>query len=168
MDLSGSMKNGDPYFLLRSYCRTAKIKSKAYGYSERSYRDMYKYLTYPLILLSATNTILSGFTEHPYIVMGIAFSSLVLVGFNQSICPKDKEHMACTVKVEFGEISGNVKQFIMENNKTVEEVKNYSALIHEQLQIWNGLSPPIRDIFVKKAEELYIDRHRSHSKESKV
>jgi len=163
---SNSTKSGDPYYLLKIYGKTAKIKSKAYSYSEAYFRQMYKYLTYPLIILSASATMLSGFDAHPFsswVVMGISLTTLILVGFNQAINPKDKENRANQIKTEFGEISGNVKQFIMENNKTRQEIKIYGQLIHEQLNIWNSLSPPIKDKFIEKAEKLYASRSRNHS-----
>lgn len=40
----------DPYFLLKGYARDAKIKAKAYAYSENYYRNLNKLFTYPIVV----------------------------------------------------------------------------------------------------------------------
>ena len=154
--------NNNPYGLLKSYMKNAKIKSKAYSYSEKYYRNLYKYLSYPLVVITATNTVLSGFSLNPYILMGLSFSSLVLIGFDKLINPKDKEHKANQIQSEFGEINRNIKQFVSENNKSRDEIKSYSQTINEVINIWESLSPPIQDKFITKAQNDYAKKIRKH------
>ncbi len=69
MSNSGSLKFGepDPYRLLRSYSKEAKIKSKAYGYSEGYYRWLYKILNHPTIIISAGLSVMSGLNVNEYV-----------------------------------------------------------------------------------------------------
>lgn len=153
----------DPYVLLRSYGRDAKIKSKAYGYSEAYYRWLHKVLTYPLVVLSAISTVISGFDIHPYsnyVVMGLSMVTLVIVGFNQAVQPKDKEMRANQLNVEYNEIASNIRQFIHENSKSDIQVKAYSEIIHSEMNIWHSLAPPIQRRFIVTARRECVSRAR--------
>lgn len=153
----------DPYALLRSYVNTAKVKSKAYGYSEGYFRWLYKVFTYPLVILSAMGSILAGLDVDKHVLMGISVATLILTGFNQAINPKSKEKSANQMSVEMNEIASNCKQFIYSNNRTAVEIKAFSEIIHEQLNIWNSLAPPIQDKFLTKALKECAKRSRKHN-----
>ena len=154
-----------PYKLLHDYKKQATIQSNAYKYSEGFYRSLHKWLTYPIILLSAVSTILSGFNINHYSIMSISFSTLVLVGFERAINPKDKEQKSCQIKIEMNEIASNIKQFILNNHRTEEEIKQYTQLIHEQINIWNSIAPPIQDMYITKSTNKYAERTRKHKQE---
>lgn len=156
------IKQNDPYFLLRQYSKDSKVKSKAYSYSESYYRNMYKFFTYPLVVLSSVSTVLAGFHVNEYVLMGISLVTLTLVGFNQVIKPKDKEHEANKVKTEFAEISSDCKKFIYTNNRTSDDIRNFCEVIHELINTWNSLSPPIKDRFITQAKKEYASRSRAH------
>lgn len=154
----------DPYKLLKQYLRTAKVKSKAYSYSERYYRSMYKYLTYPIIITSALSSIMAGigddYISH-YFLLIVSLSTLILSGFNTAINPKEKENLANHLKVEFGEIASNIEQFIYENSKTRNEIKSYTSTVHELMNVWNGQCTPIKDKFITQAEQEILLRVRN-------
>ena len=46
------------------------------------------------------------------------------------------------------------------HNKNIEDVKAFADIIHELINTWNGLSPPISNVFV-------IAKWRNHSKQLK-
>ena len=140
------------YELLMGYAKQAKILSKAYGSSEQYYRQMYKIFTYPVVILSTVSTFLAGFDYNNYIVMTLSLATTIMVGFNTAIDPNKKEQLAHNVSVEFREIHSNVKQFIYSNNRTQDEIKNYSNVIYELLRTWQSLAPPIKAKFLKEAE----------------
>ena len=149
---SNELMMNDPYKLLHSYQLMAKTKSKAYDYSESYFRWLNKVLTYPLVVLSAGNVVISAMNIDPWAVMCVSATTLVLVGFERAITPRDKEHQANQVKTEYAEIASNINQFIMSNNRTKQEIKDYGEIIHEQLNIWNGLSPPLKASFLQRAK----------------
>lgn len=154
----------DPYILLRSYMHTSKVMSKAYGYSESYYRLLYKQYTYPLVVLTAVNSVLAGLNVNTYVVMGLSLMSLILVGFNQAVAPKNKEHAANQVKTEFGEIHRNIRQFIYSNNRSLDEVKAYSEIVNNQINVWTALSPAISQRFMEQAKKNCAHRSRVHRK----
>lgn len=139
------------YTLLKKYLNTAKVKSVSYSYSEAYYRTMYKWLTYPLIILASVNTVLASFDITHYALMSISITTLILTGFNTAINPKDKENLANHIKIEFGEIASNITQFIYENHKSKEQVKAFTHTIHELMNVWESQSPPIKNEFIKRA-----------------
>jgi hypothetical protein len=148
---SDSLQRGDVYYLLRTYARESKILSKAYAMSESYYRNLYKYLTYPLVVLTTISTLISGLEINTYVVISINLAMLLLIGFNTTISPKDKEHSAHTVSGEFGEIKASINQFITENSKSADDCRNYSQLVLEQVKIWKSLSPPVKDKYMNIA-----------------
>lgn len=155
------------YSLLQKYKKEAKILSIAYSYSEAKYREIHKYLTYPVIILSAVASVCAGLDINQYALMGLSLSILILSGFNTAINPKDREHKANQVKTEFGEISSAVSQFILENNKSKEDIRSQSQLTHELLNVWKGMSPPIADKFIKRATLECTKRLRTTSQQDK-
>ena len=152
---------GSPYDLLSSYAHQAKIKSVAYSYSESYYRNMYKWLTYPMVVLSAISTVIAVLDVNKYILIGLNLSMLILIGFTQLIDPKNKEQSAHNISTEYNEINSNVIQFIRSNNRTTEEIKQYGEIIHGELQIWDSLAPPCKDVFIQKATILHANRSRA-------
>jgi hypothetical protein len=153
------------YILLEKYKRESKTLSIAYHKSEKYFRNMYKWLSYPIIITSAVSSILAGI-KHPfenseYVLMGLSLITLILSGFNQSINPKDKEKSANQFSTEFEEIASNIQQFIWENNKTKSEIKAYSTLIHESLNHWKSLKPAIQDRFIAQAKLENTSRIRN-------
>lgn len=158
---SDSLAGGpDPYHLLRLYAREAKQNARAYSYSEAYYRWLDKLLVYPLVVTNAATSVLAGLNISPWIIMGISCISLILVGYRQAIDPKDKEHRANQVRIEFREISANIKQFILENDRTRDEIKSYTSTIHELLNVWESLAPPIQSRFTIKAQHESAKRTR--------
>ena len=152
----------DPYVLLRSYAKEAKIKSKAYGYSEGYYRWVYKVFTYPTVLISAVSSVFAMLHVNEHVLLGLSLTMLLLTGYNSTISPKDKEQRANQIKTEFAEISRNVKQFLYENNKSFEEIKAYSETINELMNVWNSLSPPLQDKYLNLARTECESRTRNH------
>ena len=156
-----------PYDLLLSYAHQAKIKSKAYSYSENYFRQIHKYLTYPMIILSAVSSVVAVLDVNKYALIGLNLSMLILVGFNTTVDPQKKSHLSHNVSIEYSEISSNVKQFVNSNSQSKESIKNYSEIIHEQLNIWDSLAPPIKERFVTKATKQYAKRSRTSRRVSK-
>lgn len=160
--MSDSYRDGDPYSLLKSYMYEARILSLALSYREKYYRKMAHCLTYPLVVLSATASVLSGLDMDPYLIMSINLTSLILIGFNQLIAPKEQQFLSNTIKNEFSEIQQSIQQFISENNKTSEQIKQYSQIIFEQLKIWKSLSPDIKTSYIKTAKGSIVEKVRPH------
>jgi hypothetical protein len=156
------LKNG-PYALLKEYMLESKTLSIAYKKSEAYYRMLHKYLTYPIIVTSAVASVCSGFALSQYIVLGLSLTTLLLSGFNSAINPKEKEHLANQVSTEFGEISSNILQFILENSKTRSEIKAYSQLIHELLNTWKSQSPSVKNKYLAEAQIEACPRLRLYS-----
>ena len=160
---------GDPRILLSSYMRDSKISSKAYELSEGYYRWLHKALNYPLVVLIAVNTVCAAIKLNEYVIMGISLAMLILKGFDSFINPKEKEHLANQVNVEFGEISRNIKQHLLTTSSADDEASlHYSETVHELINVWTSLSPPCRDDFVLKSKKIYAERSRSHSMKKKV
>lgn len=153
----------DKYVLLRNYTLYCKIQSRAFSYSEAYYRQLYKWLSFPLIILSAVSSLLAGLDANAYYLMSLSLCTLILVGFNTAINPKDKEARAAQVKTEYGEISANCKHFIYSNNHDHAEIKAFSSIVHEQMNIWAGLAPPLSPRFLNRAKTELAPRSRKHS-----
>jgi hypothetical protein len=156
------------YQLLNNYLMTAKVLSSAYKHSSGYHRRLYQYLTYPLILTSAISTVLSGFQLNEYAVMGLSLTSLLLVGFNSATNPKDRENKAHNFSIEYSEVASDIEQFILENNKTKEQIKTYSQHINSVLNIFKSQSPTIRDSFLKQAKLENSPRIRSSLKKKET
>lgn len=154
--------NDDVYGLLWTYSRESKVYGKAYSMSESYYRRTYKIFNYPLVILSAVSTICSGLNIHQYIMLGIALSMMILIGFDKLINPKEKEHDANRFAVEYQEIASNIKQFIMSNNRSKAEVKAYSETVYALISKWKSINPPLKDSFVKQATVDITTKLRSH------
>lgn len=160
---SARLKLGnDPYGLLRSYAKESKILSKAYHMSECYYRSMYKYFNYPVVVLSTCTSVCAGLNLNEYVIMGLSFSTLILLGFDKLIDPKDKEFQANKFSVEYGEINSNVKQFILSNDRTRDEVKAYSETVYSLFNKWKSFNPPIKDKFVTSAKLQHAEKLRPH------
>ena len=156
-----------PYDLLLSYGHQSKIKSKAYGMSSSYYRNLHKWLTYPQIILSAVSTISAVIDINQYALISLNVSMLILVGFNQAIQPKQRENDAHQYAIEYSELYSNIKQFININNRTQAEIKAYTAIILDQMNVWDSLSPPCRDKYLQKATKLYAKRSRTSRRTQK-
>lgn len=152
------------YILLQKYQKESAILSSAYHKSEKYYRNLYKWLSYPIIITSAVSSIVAGISKpylhSDYVLMCLSLFTLILSGFNQAISPKDREMVAKQFSTEFEEISSNINQYILENSKTKDEVKHYSILIHETLNLWKSQKPPLRDKFLMEAKKENISRIR--------
>ena len=145
--------------LLKGYKLKSKILSTAYQYSAKYYSNMSKWLSYPLIVTSALNTVLSGLKINNHIILGLSLISLILIGFNSVIDPKRRENLAHNISIEFEEITENISEFMI-LNKTSEETKTYSKHILNIIQIWNSQSPNIREIYIKRSKLLHSVRVR--------
>jgi hypothetical protein len=157
----------NPYDLLTSYGNQAKIKSKAYGLSEEYYRNMHKYFTYPLILLTCISSALAVLELNRYILIGLNLGTIILISFDKAISPKNKEHESHQISLELGEIARAIKQFINSNNRTKTEIKSYSQVVLDQMNIWLGIAPPCKEKFIKQATQMYAKRHRVKSRPQK-
>ena len=102
-----------------------------------------------------------GFNQ--YILMGLSLTTLILVGFTTAINPKDREAGAHQVAVEYNEISANIRQFILENNKSHEDIKAFSEIVHSEMNVWNSLAPSIQDRFMERAKRECAPRSRKHN-----
>jgi hypothetical protein len=152
------------YKLLLDYMNEANILSMAYRKSERYYRNLYNYLTYPVILTSTLSAVSSGLGVNRYILLGLSLTTLLITGFNSALNPANKEKLANQVGIEFGEIASNVRQFVQENSKTETEIKAYSQLIHELINTWQALAPPLKETYIVQARSEVAVRIRSLKK----
>jgi hypothetical protein len=153
---SSLIKN--PYDLLQKYARDSKIKSKAYAMSEAYYRKMYRYINYSLIILTSFSTALSIFELHKYVLVGLNLSSLIILAYDKLIKPKEKEYSAHQINIEMLEINRNIKQYLNENNRTHDEIKDYSRQILIQMNLWASLAPPCASRYIKKATKESMKR----------
>lgn len=154
------------YLLLNEYLTQARILSSAYNLSELYYRSLHKWMTYPLIFITVTTTVLSGFDLNRYAVCGLSFAALILSSFNSVINPTEKEHVAHSVANEYDEVACEIYQYITENGKTREEIKTYSNHINSVLCIWKGQSPPIKPRFMIRARLAHMKSKKSKSRRS--
>jgi hypothetical protein len=142
------------YVLLKSYQEEANMLSIAYKMNELYYRDISKILTYPVIFLSAIASVLAGLRNPnlEYVLLGITLATLLFSGFNQAINPSNKQHLSNRCSTEFAEIASSTNQWIIENNKTKEEIKAYSRKMLAVLDVWKGISPDISNSLIQKAK----------------
>ena len=153
------------YELLEKYMDEAKVNASAYSMSERYFRKMAKWLTYPIIITSAVATICATIPQvSQYVLLGLSLVTLILSGFNQAIKPEHKSHEAHNVAIEFNEIHKNVQQFLYENGKTLAEIKAYTQHVRDILNIWISQSPEIRQVYIKRATNESIKRLRPSQK----
>jgi hypothetical protein len=143
----------NPYSLLIQYKKEATILSNAYKMNEAHYRQMSKTLTYPVILLSASASVIAGLRnpDLEYVLLGITLATLLFSGFNTAVNPKDREHASAKVSNEFSEIASAINQFVTENSKSNDEIKAYSRRMLAILDVWRSLAPPISNAFIEKA-----------------
>jgi hypothetical protein len=163
---------GGGYKLLKQYKDESKILASAYKMSEAYWRKVHKYLTYPVIVLTSLSSILasvdiggvpgSTLQYTRYALLCLSFTTMILSGFNAAISPKDKESKANQSSTEFSEISSNINQFIVENNKTNNEIKTFSQLQLELLETWKSLSPPVSSEYIDKFTREIASRTRNH------
>jgi hypothetical protein len=162
------MNSPGGYLLLKTYMNEAQILSLAYSKSESYYRTLYRIMNYPIIITSAIGTIAAGLKLNEYVLMSISFSTVVISGFNGIINPKEREQKANQISLEFDEIYSNINQFILENDKSKEEIKAYSQLIHTSINNWKSISPNIREKFMKEATAECMEKIRKHSPNLKL
>lgn len=146
-----SDKEDHKYVLLDKYAQEAKIKASAYSKSEAFYRSVHRWLTYPVIITSTVASVCAGVGLNSYAILSLSLVTLLLSGFNSAIDPKNRENLAHNVSVEFNEIYNNIQQFLLENNKTKGEIKTYSQMIRELLNVWESQAPPIRSEYIRQA-----------------
>jgi hypothetical protein len=155
------------YGLLKKYLNESNTLSSAFHYSSKFHRSMYKWLTYPLIITSTVATLLAGLEVNNFIVAGVSFTSLILVGFNSAINPKKKEIEAHDVSIEFSEIASDIELFIIKNGKTKVEIEAYASHINDLLNVWKAQSPAVNGKYIKKARLACIERKRRSNSSSK-
>lgn len=160
---SDSLVRQDNYALLREYRREAKILESAYAKSRLFYRRLWELFTYPVVILSACLSVLTGLEIHKYVTMALSLILLLLAGFDRVINPKDLEHKAHTFVVEFKEIQLNIKQFILANDRTPQEIKAYCSTVCELMKKWNALKPFIWEKYVKEATLEHAKKVRAHN-----
>jgi uncharacterized protein (DUF433 family) len=150
-DESQLTNNTNPNELLKKYAMEAKIKALAYKYSEIYNRNLYKCLTYPLIILSSTTTVLAGLKMNDNLLMGLSLAMVLFSGFNQAINTKNKEHDANRISVEMSEIESNINHFLHLKTDKIEDAKAYSETVHELLKTWKSMEPPIKNSYINAA-----------------
>ena len=150
-----------PYVLLNKYRNEARVLSGAYKLSEIYYRTLHQAFTYPVVVFSAAATVASGLHVDQYIIMGISFASLIFSGFSTVVAPKDKENRCNRFSTEFGEIDTNITQFVQENNKEIADIKNYSKVIHELLNSWKAMAPPLNPSHLARSNLDNIEKIRT-------
>lgn len=150
----------DRYFLLRGYMREAKIKSKAYDLSENYYRNLNKLFSYPIVVISAVGSVLGGISIHPYVSMGLSLFTLILTGSDRVVNTREREQSASHMRIEYSEIAKNIKQFIYSNNRTKNEIKEYSSHICDLMNKWNSIAPPVYSRFVRQATIQHVEKKR--------
>lgn len=153
----------DPYYLLRTYAKQAKVSSYAYSLSEQYHMKLYKWFNYPVIILTSISTVIASLNLNTYIIMGVSVAMLILLAFDKLINPIERSHEANLFKVEYNEIASNIKLFIMNNERTLSEVKNYGTQIHELLNKWKSMNPSIPQRFVKQSNIKYASKLRKHA-----
>jgi outer membrane murein-binding lipoprotein Lpp len=151
------------YKLLNDYMIETKVLSEAYKKSEAHWRNVSKMLNYPLIVITTLMSVFSSIELNKYVLMALSFGSMLITSFATAVAPKDREAKANQISTEFGEIASNIRQFINENHKTKEEVKAFSQMQLELIEIWKGLSPPINDKYIKQSKIHNAPRTRSGS-----
>ena len=144
------------------------VLANAYKMAESHHRTIHKILTYPLIVLAATGSVLAGLHSNEYVLMGISLATLIMTGFSTAINPKDKEMRCYQVSAEFNEIAGSINQFILENHKSREEIKAFSKHILSVLDIWRALAPSINKKYVRQAKIECAPRTRTSQKKSQT
>lgn len=151
-----------PYTLLMSYARDAKIRSRAHRKSANFFLNLYRVLNYPTVLLSAVSSVLAGVKVDQYFLLCTSLTILVLGSFDHTISPKNSQHLHLMASQEYEEIAGNIKQFIQINNRSHEEIKQYSISIHEYINKWNGFAPNIPFDYLQKSKVEKANRIRGH------
>jgi hypothetical protein len=164
MEENKGMGSPGAYKLLKEYRMQARVLASAFHFSECYHREVHRWLTYPLILLTVSTTVLSAFELNKYVVCALSFASLLLTSFNSAVRPKDREYAAHAVSGEFQEIADDIHQYITENHKTADEIKAYSNHVNSVLSIWKGQSPACRDSFISRAQLKHSPRMRSSKK----
>jgi hypothetical protein len=157
------------YVLLQSYQNEANMLSIAYKMNELYYSNISKILTYPVIFLSASASVLAGLRNPhlEYVLLGITLATLLFSGFNQAINPSNKQHLSNRCSTEFAEIGSSINQFAVENNKSSDEIKAYSRKMLAVLVVWKGICPDISNSLIKKAKldsAIRVERHSLSSK----
>lgn len=141
--------------LLKQYHKKCTVLKNAYNMQESYWRSLYKKLQYPIVILSGIAAVTSLLKLNQYIAAGTSFLNLILAGFIQTINPKDKELKCNQVKIEYNELSQNINQFLIENDKTKEEYKQYSQQVLSLIEVWDSLAPPVSNSYLNKADKEY-------------
>ena len=121
-----------------------------------------------MVILTAVSSVMAGIGLHRYVLLCLNLITLILLGFNQAINPLERSHKAHEVSVEFRELASNVKQFILSNHRTVDEIKHQTEITHELLNVWVSLSPPCQQQFMNKAKHECASRSRKHKQYGSV
>lgn len=165
---SDSLRYNNPYSLLKEYALESKILSLAYSYREGLYRSIHQNISYPLVILTSVSSVFSGLDMNRYMIMVLSLITLCLIGMEKAIDPKTNEFQALNIKNEFSEINQSIVQFVKENNKSSNDIKQFSKLIYEQMKIWKSLAPPIREKYIVKATGICTKKIRKHTQISNI
>ena len=161
------------YTLLEKYKTDSEILSKAYKTNEHHYLFIHKILTYPIILLSAFSTVVAGLRkpELEYILLALSLVILILSGFNTAINPKDKQFLSNKISTEMNEISLNINQYILENNRKPDEIKAYSQKTLALFEVWHSIAPEINPKYIQRAKlecAVRVERISTSSKKKEI
>lgn len=158
-----SMHEANPYILLHSYMREARTMSDALSMTEHYHRMIGKCLKYPVVILSAVQSVVSGIQwSNNWVIMAISLFVLILVGLEQAINPHNRETKAHECMVEFDELAADMKQYISANHRSYEDVRRRTETVFSTLQIWKNLSPPIPDRFMIISKKKAATRSRKY------
>ena len=142
-----------PYTLLEQYKTESQILSKAYKLNEGYHLFVHRCLTYPLIVLSTVSSVIAGLRmpSLEYALLGLSLIILLLSGFNTALTPKDKQYASNKISNEFAEIALNIHQFVIENNKSKDEIKMYSQKMLAVFEIWRSVAGEINPKYLQQA-----------------
>ena len=135
---------------------------------EKFHRRTNKILAYPVVVLSAVASVLSSLSVSKWLLAGINIATMSLAGLVTTINPTEKAMICNQVGHEFEELAAGINQFIYENNKTKEELKNFSQVTLGLMETWSGLSPPVRDSYVQAATRQWCKVPRVSRQASQV
>ena len=156
------------YGLLEKYKTESAVLCRAYKLNEYHYLFLHKILTYPLIILSTFSSVIAGLRrpELEYVILAISLVILILSGFNTVINPKAKEFFSNKISNEFNDLALNINQFIIENNKSKDEIKIYSQKTLELFEIWKSMAPEIPSRFTNQAKIEIASQVKKRNSES--
>jgi hypothetical protein len=143
------------YVLLRRYEKKSRIQSRAFQLNQRFFARIHRTLNYSLVVLTASATTFSAMDEKipelQLVLTVLNLLALIVTGVLNVLKPGERQYASNHIASEFNELAISINQFIVENNKTQEEMKTYSQQVCEQLKIWETLAPTCKANFLKQA-----------------